>query len=93
LLQVIRFAFRLLRLPWVILTMVLIVFQIGKIVGSILWFVGVLPVVRRVAVCRFARRLRRNGLESAVADELIDEYADGLSLFSTKRCEDPSRHA
>ena len=54
---------------------------IARVLGSILWIVCTVPVVRRVAVWRFGRRLRRSGLDREAADTLIEDYAAGISLF------------
>ena len=62
---------------------------VGRIVGSILWLVCTLPAARRLAVWRFARRLRKSGVDSGVAEELIDRYDEGLTLFGGGRSEDP----
>ena len=54
---------------------------VARVLGSILWIVCSIPVVRRVAVWRFGRRLRRSGLDQEAADALIEDYAAGISLF------------
>ena len=54
---------------------------IARVLGSILWIVCTVPVVRRVAVWRFGCRLRRSGLDREAADTLIEDYAAGISLF------------
>ena len=60
---------------------------VARVVGSILWIVCTVPVVRRVAVWRFGRLLRRGGLDREAADTLIEDYAAGISLFGRR----PSR--
>ncbi len=54
---------------------------VARVLGSILWIVCSIPIVRRVAVWRFGRRLRRSGLDRQAADTLIEDYAAGISLF------------
>jgi hypothetical protein len=54
---------------------------VARVLGSILWIVCSIPIVRRVAVWRFGRRLRRSGLDREATDTLIEDYAAGISLF------------
>jgi len=54
---------------------------VARVVGSILWIVCTVPVVRRVAVWRFGRRLRRSGLDREATDTLTEDYAAAISLF------------
>jgi hypothetical protein len=54
---------------------------VARVLGSILWIVCSIPVVRRVAVWRFGRRLRRSGLDREATATLIEDYAAGISLF------------
>jgi hypothetical protein len=56
-------------------------FYVARILGSILWLVGSLPLAQRAAEWRFRRRLRRGGLDSDAAAALTEEYANGISLF------------
>jgi hypothetical protein len=69
------------------LAVVISALLVARVLGSVLWIVCTVPVVRRVAVWRFARRLRRSGLDREAADTLIADYADGISLFGRR----PSR--
>jgi hypothetical protein len=57
---------------------------IARLVGSLLWIGCSLPLVRRMAVWRFYRRLKRSGLESSAVDALTEEYEDGLRLFGRR---------
>lgn len=66
---------------------------VGRIVGSILWLVCTLPAARRLTVWRFARRLRKSGVDSSAAEELIDGYAEGLRLFGRGRSDEPYERA
>jgi hypothetical protein len=59
-------------------------FYVARILGSILWLVGSLPLAQRVAQRRFRRRLRRSGLDPDAADALTEEYVDGISLFGRR---------
>jgi hypothetical protein len=56
-------------------------FYVARILGSILWLVGSLPLAQRAAEWRFRRRLRRSGLDSDAAAALTEEYAYGIALF------------
>jgi len=63
---------------------------VARVLGSILWIVCSIPVVRRVAVWRFGRRLRRSGLDREAADALIEDYAAGISLFGHRPARETS---
>lgn len=59
-------------------------FYVARILGSILWLIGSLPLAQRAAEWRFRRRLRRRGLAPDAADALTEEYAHGISLFGRR---------
>ncbi len=64
------------------LVIALLALRIG---GSLVCFLAAMPFVRRRAVWRFRRRLRRNGISWNVASELADSYAEGVSLFGRRQ--------
>jgi hypothetical protein len=88
--RVVRIGIRAFRLPRDVRSVFVSALLVGRIVASLLWIVCTFPVVRRFAVWRFGRRLRRSGLSTDVIDALTDSYASGMSLFGSDRCEEPS---
>jgi hypothetical protein len=65
---------------------------IARVLGSILWIVCTVPVVRRIAVWRFGHRLRRSGLDREATDMLVEDYAAGISLFGHRRPRETSAY-
>jgi hypothetical protein len=63
---------------------------VARVLGSILWIVCSIPIVRRVAVWRFGRRLRHSGLDREATDTLIEDYAAGISLFGHRPARETS---
>lgn len=83
--RLVRNAVRVVTLPVAIVSLALCMLLVGKIVGSVVWFLGSLPLARKFAVWRFGRRIRRHGLDPDAADELTEAYGHGLALFGPSK--------
>jgi hypothetical protein len=90
--RVVRAGIRLFRLPRDVMSGLVSILLVGRILGSLLWILCTFPVVRRAAVWRFSRRLRRSGLDEETRDTLIDDYDRGLTLFGCHGSEEDSGH-
>ncbi len=61
---------------------------VARLLGSLILIGCSIPFVRRVAVWRFRRRLRRSGLDRKTVETLTDEYAVGITLFGHRSSEE-----